>query len=326
MSKTCLVLGKTGVGKSSFINGISEGNAHCLVQDSKNAVTIELNAVQFDKNGICYKFIDTPGLQDAKGDTPNINEIQKAASEYPDFVYIIILLSFQEDRIDKSIINTLETYMKIFPIQYFWEHVLLVYSKVYPKGTGKNAKKNLKEKIEKTKGDFVKTIKHHKDFNDFRIFMHKNNINFPDHIEEYFVNSEEDISEIDEDTKDQYNEILKKIKSGTLVFRKIDHSDRKNTVITNGKLNKIQILRKITYYPRIGNAISLPEFVLPPEADDINIKPFDHRFVEENTYEVISKKCKKYYRYKIYKIDKYKVDGETIEGNKNYYSDKLVPK
>lgn len=119
MSKTRLVLGKTGVGKSSFINSISEGKAYCFVNHTKKTVTIELNAVQFNKNENCYKFIDTPGLQEAKGDTSNINEIQKAAAEYPDFVYIIILLSFQEDRIDKSIIKTLETYMKIFPIQYF---------------------------------------------------------------------------------------------------------------------------------------------------------------------------------------------------------------
>lgn len=96
MSRTCLVLGKTGVGKSSFINGISEGKVELLVKDSKNAVTIELKVGQFNKNEICYKFIDTPGLQDPKGDTSNINEIQKAASEYPDFVYIIIMLNFKK--------------------------------------------------------------------------------------------------------------------------------------------------------------------------------------------------------------------------------------
>ena len=106
-----------------------------MAKDSKNAATIESQVGQFNKNEICYKFIDTPGLQDPKGDTSNINEIQKAASEYPDFVYIIILLSFQEDRIDAFIIKTLETYMKIFPIQYFWDHVLLVYSKVFPQVT-----------------------------------------------------------------------------------------------------------------------------------------------------------------------------------------------
>lgn len=216
--------------------------------------------------------------------------------------------------------------MKIFPIQYFWEHVLLVYSNVFPKGTGKNAPQKLKEKVERTKGEFVRAIKKLDDFNDFRTFMYNNNINFPDHIEEYFVNSEEDISDINDDTKKQYKEILDKIKEGTLVFQKIEHYDRENKVITNGKLNKIQTLRKITYFPRIGKPISLPEFVLPPEADEIDIPPFEYRFVEKNTHEVVSKKCKKYYKYKVYKIDKYKVNGEIFEGNECYYKDKLVPK
>ena len=156
--------------------------------------------------------------------------------------------------------------------------------------------------------------------------MRNNNINLPDHIEEYFVNSKGDISDIEDDTKKQYNEILDKINKGRLVFQKIEHYDRKNKLITNGKLNKIQTLRKITYFPRIGNTISLPEFVLPPETDEINIPPFDYRLVDENTYEVVSKKCKKYYKYKVYKIDKYKVNGEIFEGNKCYYNDKLVPK
>ena len=110
--------------------------------------------------------------------------------------------------------------MKIFPIQYFWEHVLLVYSNVYPKGTGKNAPQKLKEKVERTKGEFVRAIKNEQDFKDFRTFMHNNNINFPDHIEEYFVNSEKDISDIDDDTKDQYDEILDKIKKGYRFFGK----------------------------------------------------------------------------------------------------------
>ena len=49
MSKTYLVLGKTGVGKSIFINNISEGKTNLLVKDTKNAVTTELNVAQLIK-------------------------------------------------------------------------------------------------------------------------------------------------------------------------------------------------------------------------------------------------------------------------------------
>jgi hypothetical protein len=91
--------------------------------------------------------------------------------------------------------------MKIVPIQYFWEHVLLLYSKVFLTSTGIKAQQKLKEKIEKSKGDFVRAIRFNEDFNDFRISMYNNNINLLEHIEEYFVNSEEDISDIDNNTK-----------------------------------------------------------------------------------------------------------------------------
>ena len=106
--------------------------------------------------------------------------------------------------------------MKIFPIQYFWEHVLLVYSKVFSTSTSIKAQQKLKEKIEKSKGDFVRTIRFNEDFNDFRIFMYNNNINLLEHIE-YFVNSEEDISDIDNDTKQQCNNILNKLNNGYLL-------------------------------------------------------------------------------------------------------------
>ena len=49
MSKTYLVLGKTGVEKSIFINDISEGKTNLLMKDTKNAVTIELNVAQLIK-------------------------------------------------------------------------------------------------------------------------------------------------------------------------------------------------------------------------------------------------------------------------------------
>ena len=303
--------------KSSFINGVSDGQTKLESRDSANAVTVDLYAAEFYKNSFKYTFIDTPGLSDEKGDEANINEIKKAASEYPDFSYILILFNFQVDRIDKSTVNALEEYMKIFPVQYFWEHVIIVYTHVYPKGISQKIINELKEKIVKKKGDFVRAISSHKDYKNFRTFMKKNNINIPNYIDEYFVNSQQDVSDIDDETKDQYNKILEKIKDGKLVFQKIDHVDRKTVVETGGRMNKIKTLRKIIYYPRIGSIISLDEFLIKEE-DATNQKPISYKFEKENTYNVVSKKCKKFYKYNVYKINKYKGEnGEIIEGNKN---------
>ena len=109
---TCLVLGNTGVGKSSLINGISEGKVQLVAKKSKSPVTLEMKEATFTKDGETYNFIDTPGLNDPNYDEKNKNEIKKAASEYPDFKYILLLFNLQADRLDKSSIQMLEDYMK----------------------------------------------------------------------------------------------------------------------------------------------------------------------------------------------------------------------
>ena len=58
-------------------------------------------------------------------------------------------------------------------------------------------------------------------------------------------------------------------------------------------MNKIKTLRKIIYYPRIGSIISLDEFLIKEE-DATNQKPISYKFEKENTYNVVSKKCKNF--------------------------------
>ena len=139
---TCLVLGQTGVGKSSFINAITNFEAKLEARESDIAVTIEMKEANYKNGDDYYKFIDTPGLNDAKGDTENKNEIKKAASESPDFKCILLLLNLQSPRLDKGIIDTLKGYMEIFPLSYFWEHVIIVYTRAY------RSKKSQREKID----------------------------------------------------------------------------------------------------------------------------------------------------------------------------------
>ena len=175
---TCLVLGKTGVGKSSLINGISEGTVQMEAKKSKSPVTLEMKEATFTKDGETYNFIDTPGLDDPNYDEKNKSEIKKAASEYPDFKYILLLFNFQADRLDKSSIQMLEAYMKIFPVQYFWEHVLIVYTKTA--SIESDDGDDILEQIEDKKGDFVKTVNEDRAYESFRKFMKNNKIILPD--------------------------------------------------------------------------------------------------------------------------------------------------
>ena len=121
----CLALGKTCVGKSSFINEIT-GKQDCTVSSEGKACTTIYNIIETERIGQKLVFIDTPGLMDAKGDGNNIKTITDAIAVYPGFRCLLILMKFQDKRLDISIVKTLEKYMEIFPLQNFWDHVIII--------------------------------------------------------------------------------------------------------------------------------------------------------------------------------------------------------
>jgi predicted GTPase len=121
----CLALGETGVGKSSFINAIT-GKKDCAVSSSGKACTNSYNIIETQRIGEKFVFIDTPGLNDAKGDENNIRKVTDAIAEHPNFRAFLILLNFTDTRLKASIVSTLTQYMKIFPIKDFWGHTILL--------------------------------------------------------------------------------------------------------------------------------------------------------------------------------------------------------
>ena len=66
-----------------------------------------------------FVFIDTPGLNDAKGDKDNIKQIKQAIVDYSEFRCILILMKFQDVRLPKSMVDTLQKYMNCFPLKEF---------------------------------------------------------------------------------------------------------------------------------------------------------------------------------------------------------------
>ena len=313
MNYISLVIGKTGVGKSSLINGITEGKANCKVSSSKSACTSEMGLGEFKYGSDIFQFLDTPGLDDAKGDENNLNEVKRAASDYKDFRCILLLFNLQANKLDNSTIVSLQKYMEIFPVQYFWEHVLIVYTRSY------RYTDEFKEQIENARGEFLKTIKNHKDYTSFRNFMDNKGINIPEEIKEFFVDSNKKVNQIDSETKSEYREILKSIKNIPKMFKNILIEDKARKIDSGGVMKKIQTMRSITYIPRYGNSISLKEFVVPPEYDDTQFTPYGSpRYIRKSTGRVISRKCKKYRIIEVYKINKYKLEnGTIIDGNEN---------
>jgi len=66
MKNASIVLGQIGVGKSSFINGIS-GKTYCQISSYAENCTSYVNSVNFQHENNTYEFIDTPGFDNPRG-------------------------------------------------------------------------------------------------------------------------------------------------------------------------------------------------------------------------------------------------------------------
>ena len=122
--KVVVLLGKTGEGKSSFINSIT-GTTQCKVVDGSKAGTTDLKRISFNSNGINYYFIDTPGLDDGKGDAKNISVLGDIR-KYQKINVFLICIKFGEVRFTESLRKTLIQFMILFPCSSFWSHVLII--------------------------------------------------------------------------------------------------------------------------------------------------------------------------------------------------------
>ena len=259
----CLVLGETGVGKSSFINGITNSN-NCEVGDEGKACTVKFKISKANIGNSQYSFIDTPGLNDAKGDEKNINEIKNGLSEYPNFRCILVLLKFQDTRLNSTTLNNLQTFMKCFPTKKFWEHVFIVRTHAEKNSRSFNQTKK------KLKGEIVNSINNYDDFKDFKNFMIKKNIELPQKIDEYFVDNVKDEPDNFEYNEEEFNKIFEKIKSTKPMFKKIKKVDSEN-IEENGPFTVKQKWREIIFIDYEGNEINSGRY-LSTEDEASNLK------------------------------------------------------
>ena len=117
IQKTILIFGKTGAGKSSILNSITNSSSKIFKEgESNNSETQEIKGVihKLFNNGMNCLFIDSPGLFDSgKKDTDNMKKmskyIQKSGYSIIIFVYTIL-----EPKIDRSFYITLEMLTEIF--------------------------------------------------------------------------------------------------------------------------------------------------------------------------------------------------------------------
>ena len=301
----CLVLGETGVGKSSFINGITNSN-NCEVGDEGKACTVKFKISKANIGNSQYSFIDTPGLNDAKGDEKNKNEIKNGLSEYPNFRCILVLLKFQDTRLNRTTLNNLQTFMKCFPTKKFWEHVFIVRTHAEKNSRSFN---QTKKKLE---GEIVNSINNYDDFKDFKNIMIKKNIELPQKIDEYFVDNVKDEPDNFEYNEEEFNKIFEKIKNTKPMFKKIKKVDSEN-IEENGPFTVKQKWRRIIFIDYEGNEINSDRY-LSTEDEASNLKLL--RINKEKEVLETESDCGDvrikyaYYETKIYEFEEKEISGK----------------
>lgn len=208
--KVIILLGETGVGKSTFINSITE-STECDVSNGSKACTKKLQLVNFFDSGYNYFFIDTPGLNDSMGDSNHI-ELLKKISKKGILSTIILVNNYNIKRLTASYEKILKIYMEIFPSENFWEHVLYVESHFY---------------AEEQKESLADSIRDSKFLTDF---MEKKNIILPQNIKTFKINLKMPY----EENKDIFESILGNINEMHPLYKRYKEEDK---FIINEKKN-----------------------------------------------------------------------------------------
>ena len=133
-----ILIGKTGVGKTSLLNVIYGDEVGKVGHSSKSETKMSNYYCIKEKvnNEIIYFcIIDTPGLYDTHGIDVDINQkkdIQKLISkENIKIKGLLFLSNFQNERFDFSEQNTLIEYNALFPMKDFWNRLILIFTHYY---------------------------------------------------------------------------------------------------------------------------------------------------------------------------------------------------
>ena len=302
--KICIVFGKTGVGKSSFINGITNTSEPLKVSDEAEACTVDFEprVCKSQKNIV---FIDTPGLLDVKGDENNECRIQHALSDFK-ISYILILLKFGDVRVDKSIIDMLQSYMKFLPMKDFWDHVIIVYT------NAKTKDEDFEEDKQKVEGKIIKTLDK-EDFKEFKNFMIDEGIDLPKKLKEYYCDNRNNPKKDQSNNKEEYQKILCLIENSKPMIKNIENEDFEEINDGDDGFKYWSKKRKTIYTTSLGQKIK-KEFTLQKE----ELSKYEVLETKEWKKKMcVDKKCFKKQKtlYHYFRQKKYKIENDTKWGN-----------
>ena len=127
-----LLLGRTGVGKSTLTKILSE-NQTVEVGNSLNSQTQETKCYNCEINNFKYSLIDTPGYDDSNGnDDKNYGNIKKfLTSNTHKIKGVILMFSFQNPKFGDSHKKGLEKIVSLIPLKNFWEYITIIFTRTF---------------------------------------------------------------------------------------------------------------------------------------------------------------------------------------------------
>ena len=309
-------IGKTGAGKSSFMNAISDSTC-CVVSGKGKSCTQENKLVTFIYNNHRYCAVDTPGLDDSHDESGKINFIKKLLAEQPKIKKLLIIKPYNDFRMSRSLQTSLIVFMEAFPLKNFWEHVIVVNT-----FTPGDEIEEIREENEKFVEKIIECPNLVKKINELGIDM-------PIDIKEYFVDSKKK-GKYPQFQK-EFDQIKEDIRNSKLMFKQvIEEIKERSRESTKNKgfyiVTKYLDISYIDFHDikTKGESIIEEKEVAPANCEEIKDKEYE---VEEEDgsddirwYDVatlgIAWAIRSTKRYKVYKIKVYKVGDKEIEGDK----------
>ena len=321
------VIGITGSGKSEFINALA-GEKVCEVSNKAESKTKEIQIVELLYKNNKFNVIDTPGLDDSKNNTKNIELIKNLLDTIPKIKKLLLIKHYNDVRFPESLQNALQVYMKAFPLKNFWEHVIVVNTYANP------GDETFRDFMEQPHEKYIEKILN---CDNLIEFMKNNSINIPEDIKEYYVDSIKYIK------YSEINDTLNKIKEDILLskpmFKNIEESPILQATRRSEKNNGFYIVKNyinITYTDFDGKKIYKEKII---NEEEVVPKDYPIIKVEEKVKFVgldlkfsdiflISKPSllliRKFITYEYYIINYYKVGDKIIKGDPLYQRTQFV--
>ncbi len=127
-----LLLGKTGVGKSTLTKILSEDES-VKIGDSLKSETKDTCSYKCQIDNFNYLLIDTPGYDDSDGnDSKNfLNIKQSLTSNNYNIKGIVLMFSFQDPRFGESHRKGLERIVSLIPLDNFWDYITIIFTRTF---------------------------------------------------------------------------------------------------------------------------------------------------------------------------------------------------